>query len=308
MRALKVIAVVGLVLAISGAAQGLTFNQPYNGPIKIKYQNWDVGTLYGVADGTYVGESNLDALMQFSPPNAFGSEDSWGALQVTSIIGLNGNVILWDATTADSEITGLFWGERDTFLDQTTAPGVDGILGTADDEITQNIHGVDMKLAFWEDANKDLGDPRGLDASGSLSGTARRTGISTFVGATEGTLLWTANSVPGFQPGTDEFFTTFSPTGNNIFGTFNSIGGLHADLGAIAGLGLGSANGLFAGHDTVGVDWRITFTGVADDMGVYDVLSDDPIYATVIPEPVTMLAVAMGISGLAGYIRKRRIG
>jgi hypothetical protein len=296
MRWLTLLLIACLVLAVSGPARGFAFLEPYNGPIKLKFQNWDVGTLYNVADGVYTGEAALNGLTQTPPPSRFGIEDTWGVVQLTDIIGVNGNVPLWSYLTAPTEVTGLFWGERDTSLIQTT----DG-----SGNVTQQIEGVGLHIAFWEDPNKDLGDPRLLYAGTGNTGTARRTGATTFDGATEGTLLWTLDSVAGFGTGGNEFFATFSPSGNIIFPGYNSVGGALADFVTNpAGTGTQNPpNGFFL--DNPGADWRVTWTGVHDPMNVFEVLSDDPILATTVPEPATMVLVALGGLGVL-FGRKRK--
>jgi hypothetical protein len=332
MRILKFSLVVAIALAIAGPAQAIVLLQPYAGPVTMKFRNWDTGTLYNIPDGpATVGEAAMDALpiVPGFPPNSFGSEDSWGVVQLTEIYG-DQNQLLWSAAIPGTpEITGLFWGERDTYISQTTS--VQGI--------SQDIHGVGFKIAFWEDANKDLGNPPGQYVSSANVGTDRRIAEELFEGATEGNLLWTGNSVPGFDPNfpNDEFFTTFSPSGAIFFG-LNAFGGMYIDLGTVytdgadgepgvAGFDDDGINGVddigergFAGSDDVAmlgsgnqlfdtsgpVDWRIAFTGKPDGTGEFLVLSDDPIDTTIIPEPITMLGMLLGMGGVARYVRKRR--
>ena len=143
-----------------------------------------------------------------------------------------------------------------------------------------------------------------------------------FQGATEGTLLWTLNSIPGVEANTnDHFVADFSPSQGNPW-MVNATGGLWADLGTIHTAGpdgimgtaddiimTGSANSMFLGGDTPNdgtVDWRVVFTGKPDPTGQFLVLSDDPIDTVVIPEPVTMASLFLGIGCLSRYIRKRR--
>lgn len=331
MRILKFSMVVAIALAIAGPAQAIVLLQPYTGPVTMKFRNWDTGTLYAVPDGTTVGEGNMDALpvVPGFPPNSFGAEDSWGVVQLTEIWGAQ-NQLLWSgAIPGTPEITGLFWGERDTYLSQTTT--VQGI--------SQDIHGVGFKIAFWEDANRDLGNPPGTYGGSGNTGTARRTAETVFEGASEGNLLWTGNSVPGFDPNfpNDEFFTTFSPSGA-IFNGLNAFGGMYIDLGTVysdgadgqpgvAGVDDDGINGIddigergFAGSDDVAmlgsgnglfdtsqpVDWRIAFTGKPDGTGQFLVLSDDPIDTAIVPEPITMFGMLLGVGGVARYVRRRR--
>ena len=173
MRWLTLLLIGGLVLAVSGPAWGISFLQPYNGPVTMKFSNWDTGVLYNVSDNQtpVVGEGALNLLPQIPPPNNFGSEDSWGAAQLVWIKGAQ-NQVLWIAGPGVPEVTGLFWGERDTYLKQTTTislgldgqPGKAGVdddgnlviddvselgwLGSDDIAVAQHIHGVGTHIAF----------------------------------------------------------------------------------------------------------------------------------------------------------------
>ena len=93
MRWLTLLLVACLVLAVSSPAWGFTFLQPYNGPISMKFVNWDVGALYTAGNGEWTGEGTLDGLSQTAPPDGFNGEDSWGVAQLVEIRGINGNEI-----------------------------------------------------------------------------------------------------------------------------------------------------------------------------------------------------------------------
>ncbi|MFW6061307.1 MAG: PEP-CTERM sorting domain-containing protein [Planctomycetota bacterium] len=60
---------------------------------------------------------------------------------------------------------------------------------------------------------------------------------------------------------------------------------------------------------TVDMLIRFDLDANAPDLGAppWGNVSEDPFLFAVVPEPMTMMGVAMGIGGLAGYIRKRRI-
>jgi PEP-CTERM motif len=304
MKAMSLLAVCGVLftLVTPAGADVASVLAAHEGPITIKFRNWDSGTLYNVQDDVYMGESTLDGLIQTPPPNRFGIEDTWGVARLSGIYDAENNLLWSGSIPGTPEITGLFWGGRDTYLSQTTTAA--GII--------QDIHAVGMHIAFFEDANNDFGNPS------AAPGTAKRTAGNAFTGATEGTLLWTLNTVPGFVSDypNAEFFTTFSPSGAILWGGLNAYGGAYADLGTIHTAGpdgimdtaddimmTGLYNDLFVSNDNGG-DWRITFTGKPDPEGTFLVVSDDPIDATLVPEPATMSLLALGLSALV--VRRRR--
>jgi hypothetical protein len=294
MKALRLSVAIGLILAVSSSAWAISLLQPYQGPVTMKFRNWDVYTHYNVADGTYVGQDTLNSLPQTPPRGGQPGEDFWGVMVLTDIYGKN-NELLWSAAIPGTpQITGLFWNGSDNYLKQTT--GVGGAV--------QNIHGTGLHMAFYEDPSNNFTNAD--DTVAGKTGTARRTAAETFLAATDGNLLWTANSTPGFDSNfpLDEYFSTYSPS-NDQFGATNAFGGLLADLGAVPGVGTGPGNGLFDGANTPGADWRMVFTAKPDPLGEFDLISDDPIDAKIIPEPLTVLGVIMGISSLVTYVRRR---
>ena len=272
------------------------FKQPYVGPLKMKFTNWDTGTLYAVPDNVYVGEGNLDVLPQLPPKGRKGDEDIWGVFRLESMSDPTGTIDLWDRYTADTEITGIFWGARDVYLNQST--GGSGLR-------SQDIHAVDLSVAFFDDAAKNANPFPG----GGI--VAARTAPGAFDTFTDGTLIWTLNSVPGHDLDfpTHEVFNEFWPDGGP--GGLNASGGSFAALGAVDLDGDGNATDVGTLNHMIvkdnigpGVEFTLDFTGEPDPTQTWLVISDDPI-RTEIPEPGTLAVLGLG-AGLVALRRRRR--
>lgn len=256
-----------------------------NGPLVMKYVNYDVGALYTVGNGLYVGDANLNALPQTAPTGGRAGEDSWAIFRVESISNANQTVTYYNRYTAAAEITGIVWGEKDTYLNQTGAGS----------SLTQDIHGVGMHVAFFVDSSKNF-DP--------TLGPSARAADGSYPTVTDGQLIWTFNSVAGWDvsfPG-DEFFTTFRP--NAGVGDTSANGGMFAGLGSVPLFGTGAWNGdLDPNGVASGVAARLDFTGAVGSDG-WMVNSNDPVRLTLVPEPGTMAVLVLG--GLALIRRRRR--
>ena len=327
---MKYVAVLGVILAVSGAAQALTFDVPYQGEVVMKFKNWDVGTLYDVPDGEITGEGTLDGETQLPPVGAYPSgtlgstEDSWGIFRLDSITDTSGTIDLWNRfTPGRAEVTGIFWGERDVKLNQTTVrihvddgPGPDddddGIPGedpNFTDYTRQDIEGVGMSVAFFEDPSNDFDPFPGAGPPPPADIAAARTAPGAFTTATNGALIFSMNSVPGhFASSPNEFFTEFWPDGGPLGA--NASGGMFAELGKVDldGDGVADDEGIQNTPEWMrpGADFTFEFTGEPDGTGTWTVISDDPIRAHYVPEPMTMLAVGIALSSLGGYVRRRR--
>ncbi len=309
MRCIKLCLVVGLILAVSGTAEAITFNQSYNGTIMIKLKNYDTGVSYPVSSA--VGIAAVDGIVGQTPAtNAwnglFGNplipagyayagqaEDAWMALKVTSI-ETPGGTQLWSDGDGGQELVGMMYGLVDV------AVGAGGMAVLSD--------------GF----NLDLYEQTAGIFNPAL-GTGGRTGFSTYTGATGGTNLLSAVAVPGI--GINDL-AALDPT---TFGgqlpqfshrSFVAQAGLYLDI--ISGpwdqliapnswtdpWGGGAVADLFATANFVYNDGSTTGGIPISD---WDYLSNDPTRAYYVPEPLTMLAVFTGIAGLGGYIRKRRM-
>jgi hypothetical protein len=287
MKRTTIVAAVAGILA-TGTTASAAILMGYNGPVTIKLSNYDTGTQYHITqDATYVGETVLDSLLQTPSPGALAGEDAWTIMVVQQILaGQDGSgAILYERGSASTEITAIIWGTRDTYLKVTNA-------GTALE--VQDIHSVGLHAAFFEDLAKNY--------SGTAGPSARDNSDPNkpwYPTVTDGTPLWTMNSAPGFNSlfPSDEFFTTYSPSGN-LLGGLAAAGGFYADFGAVPGYGTGPDNGQWASPANQ-PDLSVQFTG---RLGSFNWLvnSEDPVLGTMVPEPGSaMIMAGLGLLGLA---------
>lgn len=294
MKNVKSILAAALVAAGLGtSASAVTIQQiigTYEGPLLIKYLNYDVGTLYPNMPNSTTNTNPNAIPNQIAPPSLvaltggtsspYSDSDSWGIFKVSSIEGRN-NQILWQAPSAFNnigfEITGVFWGENDT---QVTTDAVGNV----------NIHGVDMSIAFYADTAKNF-------TSTSIVG-----GVAT---AIDGQLIWTANSVPGVLQGdpVTEFDTSFKATSNNTL--TNVVGAAWMKTGPTSA-GTGALNTMFSPL-TPSHDLEVQFTGATESTSAWLVDSNDPVRAAAVPTPTAVWGGVM-LAGMIGLnvIRRRR--
>lgn len=317
MRCFKLLLMGGIVLALSVPASAFSF--------KANLTDYDDGTIYVINDpaNPYVGEAACDGIpVQYPPTGGLISgvqSDTWGIFLLENIKNLDtgSNWYTWDEGV--DEITALFWGERDTYLDQVTA---------SDGTITQNIHGVGMHVAFFRQYDPPAGEEWPGNATGPAGWTVNDNGTPAdtsddfpeYAGITDGTCIWTMNSTTGFNKDflNDEFFAEFI----QAQATFESSGDVVFDVGPVPGY-TGVKNwtinndAIAAWEDLDGpggndptktkmVDISIHFEGTEENRGDWLLLTSDPMVGDIIPEPVTMAGMLLGIGCLGRYIRRRR--
>jgi len=283
-----------------GAQGGAPFQALQSGQIAIKYENYDVGKQYTATSGVFGRAANpalsnsaaitaIDAVPQTTVANSNfqPGEDAWGIFSISEIILTSTGARLWSAAVAPYEITGMFWGEQDTYLNIANPT-------------TQDIHGVNFKIAFWADDTPDFN---------ATPGPGARTGASAYPTVSDGILLWTLNGFPGSADANfplDEFLTTFNPAAGPGAPNVGN-GKVDVDFGR-NDAGLGPINGMFTVN--TGSDASIKFTGTSPvPGGSFDkwlVNSHDPLVANVAAVPEPSLAVgAVLFAGLVGLRRRR---
>jgi hypothetical protein len=336
MRHLRVLLIVGLVLAVTVPASAINFRTGYQGPVTIKFTSWDMGVVYlppaalqnGIgAVNAYEatpGNSSLyapafggvyyDTNGNVVVPNAALREDGWGILTVTEIYKsgtspINPANILWMPGDGGKELTMMFYG----LVDNAIAPG--GFLGS------ELIQSQNVRFDLYENALGSF-----AAAGGATQGSAGRTGFATYNGITNvagGVLSLEGLTMPGVgqiigSAGPDEFLSNFTP---------NIVGGVPQNTGSgtfAALLELNAANALlqrdYLQFNTdgmqLGADLTVNGTTTPNDgsqtqnglpIANWTVLNEDPFRGNaIIPEPVTMAGLMLGIGCLSRYVRKRR--
>jgi hypothetical protein len=288
MKAFKLLAVLGLVLAVSSTAwANLTIGgvSVPPGEAQFKLNNWDVGTIYhGMTAGTTYTGAALAALSKTGPAGGVGGEDSWGILNVTSIqdaVSPHTPYFTFSGVIGSRAVIAIFWGEKDASV-------------TLNADGSQDIQGNGMNLAFYDKTIVAGAFPNILPAPGGSGAGFAGAGdptdpTSIFFGLTP---VLTFTSIPGFQASsTNQFFAHFDPSGN-------SSGGFYITPATVETL-TGSENGDVSGLGTV------AFTATTPGDNGWLLNSFDPVGVNVVPEPVTMFSAFMAICGLGGYIRRR---
>jgi len=313
-----------ILLLIGGLAIAALAAPAHAALIKMNLTDFDVGALYNVPTGsTWTGAATLDALPQTSvvglgvpaaAANINGSlSDTMGIFRIESIIDVaSGNVLFSSGGAA--EISGIFWGLTDTYL--ATSPS-GSVAGGQD----QDIRGTGVQVALFYNASHVWPGSGAPGPAGFAVGPVGTDGKSklTFAPITNGTLFWTFRSTTGFNLGdlANEFFAKFTATASG--NAFGSEGNFLADMGAVDGWGSGFNNdaldteallgyqlGDILGFPTKPVDTAWHFTGSPNGAGSWLLLTSDPVTADLVPEPVTMAGLLLGVGCLTRYIRKRR--
>lgn len=335
MRILKICAVVLLVAALSEAAWAVT-PPPYWSPVnQLKSRNQDNGTTYAVTDpvafaaaggfGTTFDPDNLagtgisrtkptGAVAQPGNPNEL--EDSWGIIHVYFIKAgtLTGNQTqvngipaapTWDNSDGleDTWLVGIFYGGNDTGITFTNP-----LNATALTISTEGLH-----FELW------AVDRAALSASATLNGVgpidpenlvdfdaANRSAANRYDGWVDGVGIKLLTGVSTEQ--------TFSGTISADGLTFDGQTDAYFDIDATDPTGLwnaawGSDPQLLSLVNSVLSDAYFSWD-VQNSSRDWDVASTDlGGVANVIPEPLTMIGLVLGIGSVGGYLRRRtRIG
>ena len=295
MKIPRVLVVAGLLLAMSGAAFGITFSETYGGAIVVSLDDKSSGTLY------YPGGA-------IGGPGAHPGEDAWGIFFIKDIykgeidedtgVISSGTDSLWIKNVTDGqELVGVFWGLVDVYNSTDPNSG------------TQTIESTGLNVAIWE-------QPNGLLdwGAGSSNRDPNIPWKYTSIGTDPNASLWlTAVGVPGLLPSLVDANSEYRSHVNADPNAGAGDAKAYLEVASIPGLGTGSFNDSldtdYYGAADLYMDMATTLvnpTNTVDPNGDdFTVTSNDDVTGMIVPEPVTMLAVFLGIGGLGGYVRKR---
>ena len=296
-----------IAIGLAPCAQAVKFENIAPGDLVFKLFNFDEGTLYqtlpldsaaGATDDPATGAPLLDAITTQQAGNAhtlapFGDrlEDSWGIAIVTQIYYAGDPVTpIWDSTIDQQQLTVIFYGAQDFFVQQTgVGPGLQN---------SQTIASTGLKIDFYlQDASdpnftsfNQLAGPsaRPADLAGAgKSDDASYPTVTDSNGTTHtlGAPVLTTVATPGFlrPAGTlggaaTELETTFNGSSINSSGNGAAFVSVAPTLG-----GTGTRNAAFdtdsfsAPHIPGNTaDFSIQFTTTTDGSGDWLVSSQDP--------------------------------
>ena len=310
-----------LTMSYEATEGGHTIGDPFSGAYKINFGDFDMGSTYTpftVGDAKGFGQggtgtqtipggiATLDAAESAGATGAVsvqttvngvgqgagtvGPEDSWGIARVSQITDLANNVV-WSEAGKNAQLTVMFYGEKDFYIKQL-AGGF------------QEINGVGLHTDLYLQSHGV-----GFTAFDSTLGSGGRTGLSSYTNVTDGALILSTVSTPGFIHDTGilggpttEFLSNYNATSGGTGQAYLSVTG-----GSMASAF--NTNGFISPYNSNTADLFAQFTTNAfagSSVNNWLVSSQDPVIGNFapVPEPSTYGLAAAG--ALAGIIALRR--
>jgi hypothetical protein len=272
------IAAIGCLAA--SPASALSFDLGgYSGAIKIKFSNWENFT-------TPVGQAPAPG------------DENYGILKITTIESDDGNnTTLWTSGQGGAELTGVF---RDIIVDNVTLGATTNIQSSGGVlDVFLNPVGA---FAAAGGANQGTG---GYAPAGCAIGDDCYNGITNVAG---GLLFLSLEWASGIDPTDSDITIDGDLQGNTVPGTGDAAGFLNVTGGAYASTfdtnGQATAFGnrdMFTQNDFC-VNGQLGCAQPAQ--GDWQLVSEDPVRAFVVPEPGLLSLFGIGLVGC--YLRRRR--
>ena len=326
MRGLKLIVLTGLILAIAAPAWAgsIGSDPPFSGDLFMHMVNLDASRLYSgfLANGTTpatlgVWYNDPTNQLEWSDKGLLeDNETAFGVFRIDevyagkrvgtcNIMKVDPPALLWHDGDGGKEIVGIFYGRQDDFVrfsDPAPLGGSPPMLWE------QDIYASGDEYKIWYQDSGTFND--------GVNGMADRFGTDQFytigydtIGNPIGELVLTGNSklCCGLSW---EIDVAFNPV--NLEGDFNTLVEFDTGVPWNETDGPGDTDFLksfpfMPGDGGCAHMWLHTTTHAQYVLPDWDMTSSDPLTASVfIPEPLTMLGVFLGVSGLGAYIRRRR--
>ena len=340
MKTLKLLTVLGLLLAVSGSASALSFRHGYQGPVNIQYTFVTEQYTYTAAD------EDANAL------NVEGVSVNWGIYKVDTIYEEDNTTILWqDGDDPVNELSGIIYSLRDqaygvpisgAYVPAFYGNGIEISLYEVPTGTYATLSVVPGATALWDPATPSVYP--GLTDIAPIALHGNGAAIIDPTQLPGGQDLYSYNEEISPLPALYEQKTRieFNPlnsdeaTGGASTAFFDWDNGyLFEDTaapppGVIANVmqdwyfkdpvnftetmgrqSMATATQSFVTTDTTLTGFPEGETGDATfETAGWNFMSHQnlgSIETTVIPEPLTMIALFGGVAGLGGYIRKRRM-
>lgn len=214
-----------------------------------------------------------------------GKEDTYGIARVNTMTNTANHTTLFDRTTAPYELTVLFYGFDDIYANGNTAANVD-------------LRSTGGRVLVYRDTSKDYNPANPPDAS------TDRTAVNQMNTITNGVLA--LDLVPHALT---DGINTYTMEENFNFGTFRGTGSIYFDIVGGDWASLYDTNGLLDGSD---INFAFSsFPSMANDPGVLSdrnwlVKGTGQGQANLVPEPLSMIMMTMGLFGVGLAQRKRK--